>query len=97
MLLSDNKRKWLFEIVLAQIFGGLLAITMPDLEGLDFPFEKEFFFIEHYILLVINPLVIIIYNRYETIYSSWKDFIQKKIWGTTNLLLYMWLVVIIFI
>ena len=47
------------------ILGALGALLWPDLTGLDLPYEHEMFFLEHYLGVVINPIILILSNKFH--------------------------------
>jgi len=53
----------LFHFYLCTSYGTLLALATPDLRGLAYPYEKEAFFLQHYVLLAL-PLVWVARRRY---------------------------------
>jgi uncharacterized membrane protein YwaF len=65
ILLTTKKTKFkgfLFILIMRGMFGPYTAITLPDLDGLDLPYEIELFFIEH-ILGIIGPLVLVLFGN----------------------------------
>ena len=66
-------------VSLPLVVGPIGAIAVPALDGLDQPYEKLFFFIQHYLLLV-TPLFLLLRNNYcsyklitfrSLVYANW--------------------------
>jgi hypothetical protein len=44
------------------VIGPMAAVLVPALDGLDQPYEKEFFFIQHY-LMIVTPFFLLLRNN----------------------------------
>lgn len=55
--------------------GALAAILVPDLSGLDQPFEVKLFFIQHYLVVLVNPLVLLLSRKYHFSLSLWEHLV----------------------
>lgn len=67
ILLVTKKTKLtavVFISYLRWLYGPYSALAFPVTNGLDLPFEVEFFWIEHYLAAFIGPLALIIFGRY---------------------------------
>jgi uncharacterized membrane protein YwaF len=66
-LLLNKKSKftgYLFVTYVRWLFGPIMALIFPDTVGLKLPFEKQFFYIEHYLAAFFGPLALLLSGRY---------------------------------
>lgn len=53
-------------VLMNTLFSPWIAIAFPVTTGLDGPFERPMFWVEHYLVGIINPLVLSLTHRYYT-------------------------------
>ena len=63
----------LFEVYQCTVFGALFALATPDTRGLDLPFEKLYFFVQHGLLLLL-PAVWIARRRFPLV-EDWRAWV----------------------
>lgn len=61
---TSSTSQFVFMYSLRYLLGALGAILSPDLYGLDQKYEVEFFFIEHYLIVLINPLLLLLSGKF---------------------------------